>query len=299
MKITSLLFTLTLILLTSLTFAPKPNAKSALKVLKGFCEYVPSGNAVIEGDTSSVQAFYMSATEITNFQYNEFLWHLKKNGETEKYEIAKIDTMAWNTAFGNAHMEPMTSHYHNHPAYRNYPVVNISKEGAELYCQWLTEVYDSLSGGELSLKFRIPTRAEYIRAARGDHHIRTYAWGGPYVRNSEGQFLANFVGNGAESITRNKETGKLEFIQVDYHELIMHKDNAYLTAQAKSYWPNEFGFYNLNGNVAEMISDGNIAVGGSWYSPGYDIRNESVEDFNEPHPTVGFRIVATYLEPVK
>lgn len=297
MKITSLLFTLTLILFTSLTFAPKPSAKSALKVLKGFCKYVPSGKAVIDGDTVSVQGFYMSEREMTNFDYNEFLWHLKKNGEMEKYEIAKIDTVKWNTSFNNAHMEPMTSHYHDHPAYKDYPVVNISKAGAELYCKWLSEVYDSLSGGELKLKFRIPTREEYIRAARGNDHNAQYTWKGTYLRNSEGSYLANFVQYGDRSISRNKETGKLEVIPT--YPDIYYADGTFIIAKAKSYWPNEFGIYNMNGNVSEMVGDEDIAVGGDWRCPGHDVRIESFKAFNDPHPTVGFRVVATYLEPLK
>lgn len=297
MKYTSLLFTLSLLFLGTSSFAQKYNAKTALKVLKGFCNYVPSGNAVVNGDTVSVQGFYMSETEMTNLDYLEFLYHLKKTGDMEKYEIAKIDTTKWNTAFNNAHMEPMTSHYHDHPAYRDYPVVNISREGAELYCQWLTEVYDSISGGELSLKFRIPTRAEYIRAARGDDHQAQYAWKGTFLRNAEGNYLANFVQYGDRSISRNKETGQLEVIPT--YPDAYYADGTFIIAKANSYWPNEFGIYNMNGNVSEMVSDGDIAVGGDWRCPGHDVRIESYKDFNEPHPTVGFRVVATYLEPAK
>jgi len=287
-----------ILLFPFLSTSQKYGSKHALKVLKGFCEFVPSGNAVVDGDTVSVQAFYMSKTEMTNFDYLEFLAHLKKNKEWEKYEIAKVDSSKWKTSFDNAYLDPMVSTYHNHPAYHDYPVVNISKEGAEMYCEWLSWAYDSISGGELKLTFRIPTKAEYIRAARGDHHEYIYPWEGPYVRDTDGLFLANFVGNGSECITRNKETGKLEYIQAKYHQQA-HYDGAVLTAQAKSFGPNEFGFYHISGNVAEMIADSDHAIGGSWYSPGYDIRIESVKDFNESHPTVGFRVVATYLVPEK
>ena len=90
----------------------------------------------------------------------------------------------------------------------------------------------------------------------------------------------------------------MEYIQAKYHQQA-HYDGAVLTSQAKSFGPNEFGFYHISGNVAEMIADSDHAIGGSWYSPGYDIRIESVKDFNESHPTVGFRVVATYLGPEK
>ena len=73
----------------------------------------------------------------------------------------------------------------------------------------------------------------------------------------------------------------------------------FIIAKAESYYPNEFGFYNLNGNVSEMISDSEKAVGGDWTCPGYDVRIESEKEFKEAHPTVGFRVVATYLGPEK
>ena len=285
------------------TSGKKPSAKNAKKVLDGFCQYVPSGKAVVGGDTVSVQSFYMSTTEITNFQYLEFLYHLKRNKELDKLKLAQIDSTKWLNSMGYG--EAYVKHYHNHSAYHSFPVVNVSKKGAEMYCEWLTEVYDSISGGELKLQFRIPTRAEYMRAARGDNHSKVYTWEGIRITKSDGkpvfhgQIQANCLSNGAECIRRNPETGKLEFIMADYRDEYFYADNADVTAPAKSYWPNDFGFYNINGNVEEMISDSDHAVGGGWKSPGYDIRNESIQPFKEASSTVGFRVIATYIEPIK
>lgn len=257
---------------------------------------MPSGNAVVDGDTVSVQGFYMSETEMTNLDYLEFLTHLKNKGEWEKYEIAKIDSSKWVNSMGYG--EPYKEHYHKHPAYRNYPVVNISKEGAELYCQWLTEVYDSLSGGELKLQFRIPSRVEYIRAARGDHHDYVYGWGGPFLRNKQGAYLANFLAFGAANITRDPKSGEFKVV-ADHMDRASYADHTDVLAPAESYFTSEFGFYNLNGNAAEMVSDEDIVVGGDWKSPGYDVRIESKRPYIGAESTVGFRVVATYLEPVK
>lgn len=303
MKIKLLLSSLIICtLLLSIQIEKKPSYKLAFKSLESFCKYVPSGIAVIGDDTSTVQSFYMS-NEITNLQYEKFLEYLEDKGRTEDLSIAQVDSNAWNTSFPKTFFEPMAKYYHSHPAYFNYPVVNISKKGAELFCDYLTTYYDSLSGGELKLNFRIPTRAEYIRAARGGDHNKVYTWNGVTLYKREGKFTgqaqANCIRNGAECITRNPETGKLEFIFADYSTENYLFDKADILAPVKSYWPNDFGFYNINGNVAEMISDGPYAVGGDWHSPGYDIRNESIKPFDKPHPTVGFRVVATYLNPVK
>jgi len=297
-KIVSIPLIVLFFVLISARTSRKPSKKHALKTLNGFCSFVPSGNTVLEGDTVNVQSFYMSKGEVTNFQYQEFLSYLKKHGEDEKYKMAQVDSAQWNK--GRIAMNSYEKYYHNHPAYRFFPVVNISKEGAELYCEWLTMVYDSISGGEMNVEFRIPTRAEWIRAARGNNHNYFYTWGNAVLINKEGQQLANYLRIGAEHITRNIETGKMEltkeFVPLDVN---VFKDSPDILAPSESYWPNAFGFYNMNGNVAEMISDGSFAVGGSWRSPGYDIRNESIRDFTGPSTEVGFRVIASYVEDVK
>jgi formylglycine-generating enzyme required for sulfatase activity len=234
----------------------------------------------------------MSSTEITNVQYQEFLNDLKRRGELEKLQIAQIDSACWTR--GKMYGEPMAKYYHNHPAYDGYPVVGISKEGAELFCAWLSEKYAALSNGELKLSFRLPTQEEWMRAARGEKHYQTYAWETPFLRNKDGLMCANFLAVGAENVRRNAETGVLEITTDDL--TINHLDGAFdIVAPAKSYAANAQGFYNLNGNVAELLSDGSWAAGGGWTSPGFDIRNESVMQVKGPRPDVGFRVVATFL----
>lgn len=280
------------LILASFTTSKKTSLKRAQKTLDDFCAYIPSGNSLVEGDTVSVQSFYMSSSEITNLQYREFLTDLIRTGDLESYDIAKIDSTGWTRTFPEDFMKPMETCYHSHPAYDNYPVVNVSKEGAELFCKWLTEKYDSLSNGEMKLKFRLPLRSEWIRAANGNLLSATYSWGGPYLRNDKGCMLANFLTMGSENITRNPDTREMEVIKTG---LSTDNDGADLIAPTKSYSPSGFGLYNMNGNVAEMISDGDFAVGGDWHSPGYDIRNSSIRDFNRSEPTVGFRVVTTFL----
>ncbi len=273
----------------------KPSKKRALKTLTGFCSYISSGNAVIENDTFSVQGFYMSNGEISNIQYQEFLFDLKKKGELEKLAVAMIDSSGWNTPLG--YNKSYIEHYHKHPAYRDYPVVNVSKEGAELYCEWLSKKYDTLSNGELTIKFRLPQHAEWMRAARGDNHSQRYSWKGMYLRNEKGIFLANFVRVGVESVHYNEEKKKYEVINIPVDGFAWSPMKTVdVTAPVESYWPNDFGIYNLNGNVSEMVADKNIVVGGDWTKPGYDVRNEAQKEYTGPSMATGFRIVASYVE---
>lgn len=280
-----------------LAFSTRTNSalKQAKKVLDGFCALVPSGNAVIAEDTISVQAFYMSKTEITNAQYREFLNALKQKGDSATLSLAQIDSNAWRNPRNFS--EPYASYYHSHPAYDNYPVVNITVQGAERYCAWLSDYYDSISNGTLKLIFRIPTQAEWIRAARGDEHHKQFAWTGNSIHNENGQKRANFLTIGEQNITRDSATNQLKLVSREQYFFEGPFAGNDIIAPAKSYWPNEFGFYNLNGNVSEMIADRNRSIGGCWNAPGFDIRNESLMRYDGPDPRVGFRVVASVVRP--
>jgi formylglycine-generating enzyme required for sulfatase activity len=276
--------------LSSLTNVEKmPSDAKINKQINEQFGFVKAGLVNMGTDTNSVQSFLFSKTEITNGEYQLFLNELLANGEHAKYAIAKIDSSKWNTA--SSLNEKYTQHYHSHVAYKDFPVVNITKEGAQLYCEWLTKKYNALLPEGQQLIFRLPLKAEWMRAACGDDLYATYTWKGPYLRNSQGNFLANFVRVGETSIARN-EKGEL-VIKNGNIKLTDYEEHADVIAPAKSYYPNEFGIYNMNGNVAELLADQQEVIGGSWYDGGYDIRNQSVKKYNGTSPTVGFRVVAT------
>ncbi|HKK40265.1 MAG TPA: hypothetical protein VJ949_12660, partial [Cryomorphaceae bacterium] len=69
-------------------------------------------------------------------------------------------------------------------------------------------------------------------------------------------------------------------------------DLADVTAPVDGYAAHGFGLRQMNGNVAEILADSDQAAGGSWRSPGYDIRNESLMAFEGASPEVGFRPIA-------
>lgn len=253
---------------------------------------VPAGVLTSHAGVSEVKGFLLSTTEVSNAQYGAFVADVRALGDADLLGIVQPDTSQWAQAvrFG----EPYREHYYSHPAYANYPVVNVSHAGAQAYCAWLQEKMNNEAAGERNYTVRLPERNEWLYAAKGGLDHSVYAWGGPYLRNSRGCVLANYSQVGDENVQRDPETGKANVVADPQPVLGVAgsvTDNADITAPVRSYFPNGFGLYNMNGNVAELLADGMLAAGGSWRSPGYDIRNESVMAFSGPSPEVGFRVV--------
>ncbi len=107
----------------------------------------------------------------------------------------------------------------------DYPVVHIAYDDALAYCEWAGR--------------RLPTESEWERAARGTKESTIYFWGDDITSLS--QMANTWEGEFPVSNT-----------QVDGNER---------RAPVKSYTPNDFGLYDISGNVWEWTSD--------WYSTNY------------------------------
>lgn len=218
------------------------------------------------------------------------------------------DTLVWARDFTFSYNEPQAQNYFSHPAYDDYPVVGVSWAQANAFAAWRTHLFHSFRIQEGEAKqgdFRLPTEFEWEYAARGGHLTSPYPWGGPYIKNDKGCLIANF------------KPGRGNYTD----------DGGFYTVKTYSYNPNDYGLYNMAGNVSEWTSTAfdesafstvhdlnpdykyeakdeddivmkrKVIRGGSWKDVGYltQVGARTYEYQDSTKSYVGFRCVMDFL----
>lgn len=217
------------------------------------------------------------------------------------------DTTAWINDFENAYNEPYTRLYFSHPGYSDYPVVGVSWEQANAFANWRTDYLRRSLGrqGVYIEPYRLPTEAEWEFAARAGVNENMYPWEGDLPISGDGCFYANFKPNEGNYV----------------------KDGNLITSRVGTYEPNDFGLYDMAGNVSEWTSTAytesidrltgdinpeyryNAAIedpykmkrkvvrGGSWKDIAHNVRSDlrMWEYQNEQRSYIGFRCVRTQI----
>ena len=126
---------------------------------------------------------------------------------------------------------------------KNLPVTQVSWYDAMAYAKWMGK--------------RLPTEAEYEYAMRGGRNGTMYPWG------NETFDTGNWKGN---------------FLQGDFPYTNIALDGFENIAPVKSFPPNDYGLYDIAGNVWEWTND--------WYSPYYynDLKNANNITYNPQGP---------------
>lgn len=208
--------------------------------------------------------------EVSNAEYSKFLENILLSRELELFKSCLYDSTAWTSEFPGGYVQPMHDNYHWHPAYDDYPIVNISHAAAKKYCEWLTQQYNQQSKRKYQqVIFRLPTEEEW-RYAAGNGNIKAKScFENDQVKNAKDCYLANI------------KTGPDRFFD----------DGGFFQVKVDSYLPNEYGLFNTLGNVSEMLEEKGVSKGGNWFLEFPDCSFDKSYDYDGPDPRVGFRIV--------
>ena len=191
--------------------------------------------------TVELDAFYIDQHEVTNAKYQTFVAATghpppRGIGYTAVYELLKNDYEPWN--------DPGF----NHP---DQPVTTVTWFDATAYCEWVGK--------------RLPTEAEWEKAARGGLEGARYPWGNTEPDNTS----ANFADSQTEFEWRSPDVN----------------DGFLFTAPVGTFPPNGYGLFDMAGNVWEWCAD--------WYSPTYysDVQGAESPPRNPTGPDTGERRV--------
>ncbi|MDR1876666.1 MAG: gliding motility lipoprotein GldK [Flavobacteriaceae bacterium] len=252
---------------------------------------------------------------IYQFSWVDQLEAIKSKGRGEDFirrEAIAIypDTTVWLRDFNYSFNEPLFEQYFWHKAYSKYPVVGVTWDQARAFCAFSTKSkndYNQSKRKKLDriFPYRLPSEVEWEYAARGGLENAPYPWGGPYLMDDRGCYLANF----------KPKRG-------DY----MESEKGFLyTAPVKSFHKNGFGLFDMAGNVSEwtvsaynnssyVISStlnpylGNriedprkVIKGGSWKDIGFMlmVSERDWEHKDSARSYIGFRRVQTIPEGAK
>ena len=169
--------------------------------------------------------FYLGVQPVTNAEYARFV---RDSGHRAPaiYElplVVKAGGTERERAFRQTGMPYVWDQAH--PAERSdHPVTLVRYDDAVAYCAWL-----SATTGRA---YRLPTEAEWEKAARGGTESKRYPWGDRLDRN-----MANFLADPAQRSAQG-------------------------TSPCRTYPPNPLGLFDMAGNVWEWVAD--------WYAPRYE-----------------------------
>lgn len=267
---------------------------------------------------------YADEVEVTNLHWQEFLYYIRRDSsilyylsqlpDTTVIQLRQSDYYYLKDLDGEEIREitPVTA-YQYHPEYLFYPVVGVSYEQAVEYCNWRSAVVTALYNSnpkrfgsstnivqKLRFTYRLPTEQEWeVIAAAGLDPIKfpySGATGGTlkYKVNPEAAAHIAMKINSPKSVAQIKQDLKQTEVK-DLYFNVQRPLPYFLQFNTPAYvysgFAQDYGLFNLLGNVAEMVAEKGVAKGGSWKDEFSDSRITNRQTYTEPSEKIGFRCV--------
>ncbi len=156
-------------------------------------------NVEIPDHEVNINSFYISKHEVTNEEFVKFLNTISNeisldiNADRVTYQNKVIFGLFCGGGKGScpefkAQIEYSAGDYPGGnfnvvPGYEQYPVVLVSKYGADAYCRWLSSMTNKT--------YRLPTEAEWEFAARGGISSKRYKYSGSNILDHVSWFYLN------------------------------------------------------------------------------------------------------------
>ena len=191
-----------------------------------------------------VDPFLIDRTTVTNRQFSEFVRETGYQTDAEHYgwtfvfhlfipqamaqNATRVPSTPWWLAIKGANWRRPEGPLSGISDRMDHPVVHVSWDDANAYCRWADK--------------RLPTEAEWEFAARGGREQTIFPWGNEL--EPDGRHMCN-VWQGNFPVENTADDGYLG------------------TAPADSFQPNDFGLYNVCGNVWEWCAD--------WFHPTFHV----------------------------
>lgn len=230
------MFAFALPILSSVALAPLQPAPSAARIPAGvfLMGCVPADRRCEPTELprrkiTLSRTFWLARTETTVGQYRRFVAQTNYRTEADKRgqgRFWRFDLNEWDWINGLSWRAPFAS---NEPAPDNWPAVQVSWGDANAYCHW--------AGG------RLPTEAEWERAARGGREGQIHIWGSASTPEVSGVKYAN-----GPDIATAKEFPTFATFK-------NYNDGYTRIAPVASFAPNRYGLYDMAGNAYEWTAD--------------------------------------------